>query len=1835
MQIIPGYIITEKIYENFKTVVYKAYSHEAQAAAIVKIPRATHPTWEEIICLKNEYEISKNLDIPGIVKPYKLANYPHGLALILEYFDGESLEQFALGKPLETIAFLKIAIALADTLNRIHSNLVIHKDIKPHNILINPQTLETKITDFSIASRLTRENLYLSNCNSLEGTLAYISPEQTGRMNRNIDYRTDLYSLGVTFYEILTGQLPFDSTDPLELIHCHIAKQPLPPNKRISNIPEAVSDTIVKLLAKNAEDRYQSALGLKADLELCLDRLSATGQIINFSPGQWDKASQFLIPQKLYGREKEVASLMEAFERVSNPRLSPERSRNESGIEMMLVSGYSGIGKSSLVNEVHKPIVRQRGYFIAGKFDQFKRNIPYLSVVSAFQDLIRQLLTESKENIAGWKNKLLDALAANGQIIIDVIPEVELIVGPQPPVPQLGPAESQNRFNRVFQQFIQVFTKPEHPLVLFLDDLQWADSASLKLIQVLMTNSDSKYLLLMGAYRDNEVSATHPLMLTLEEILKAGAIVNNIILRALDMENVSQLVADTLGERTHRSQPLADLVYNKTQGNPFFLTQLLTSLYQEKLLNFDFSSGMWQWDIAQIQAIGITDYNVVELIAKNIQKLSEETQTVLKLAACVGNQFNLSVLAIVNEKSQSATAADLWSALQAGLILPLSNAYKIPLLLEEDSRAALTFDRVNVSYKFLHDRVQQAAYSLIPEERKKETHLKIGQLLLKNTNPEERKENIFALVNQLNFGTDLIACEEEKYELAELNFIAGQKAKAATAYEPALKYLNVGLELLGADSWQSHYELTLNLYLEAAEVEYLNINFERSAILADTILQHATKLLDRVKVYEIQIQFYMAQNQMLTAMNTGLQALEMLGVSLSSPPSSDRWVVDLPELEDLENLPAMTDPYHLATLRLLISVVAPATMAKPEILPLLVLTQVNFCIEHGCSAQAAVSYAFYGMILCAIIGKVDAGYKSGQLALRLLQRFDARELQSKVYNLFNLFIRPWKEHTKETITPFLQGFQSGLETGDLEFACYCANNYCSNMFWLGEPVELVEKQQHQYLTLQLSFKQEYSIYYAKIWRQLSLNISGAESGYLLIGSSLDESESLPVFLELNNPILLFSIYFAKSFLFYLFGNYTEAVANAELAVKYAAPVMGWIVSFAAYNFYYSLALLAVYRQGDCGKEDRQQELLKQVEENQEKMRKWAEYAPCNFQHKYELVEAEKARVLGQILAAMEYYDRAINGAKEQGYIQEEALANELAAEFYFSLDRKKVSQTYLMEAYYGYIRWGAMAKVKNLESRYSQILSQIIKTETQIFNITKTTTLTNSIASDKLDFATVIKASQAVTDEIVLDRLLDKLLNIAMENAGAQKSCLILDKNGQLLIEATGSVERDGVVMPSSIPVSCSQHLPICLINFVARTCENVVLNDAAKEGKFTADPYIIKNQPKSILCVPIINQSKSIGILYLENNLTAGAFTPGRLEVIKILSSQAAISLKNAMLYNNLEVATENLKQANEQLEDYSKTLERRVDERTLELREKNQQLQQTLQELQQTQTQLIQNEKMSSLGQLVAGIAHEINNPVNFIYGNLNHARQYLEDLLHLIRVYDKYSNNSPEIEAEIEASDFEFVRTDFPKIIDSMQVGADRIRQIVLSLRNFSRLDEADMKSVDIHSGIDSSLLILQHRLKEKVGNPPIEVIKDYGQLPKVECYPGQLNQVFMNILTNAIDALYDREYTDKNSVHAKQSPYIRICTDVLDNGWVLIKIADNGPGMREEIRQKLFDPFFTTKPVGSGTGLGLSITYQIVVEKHGGKLKCSSVPGEGAEFVIEIPVKQQRKGLGVRI
>lgn len=807
MIILPGYNITEIIYEGLRTVVYRGIRENDRQPVIVKTIKDEYPTIEQITRLRQEYIIIQNLDVQGIVKPYCLETYQNSFALVLEDFGCRSINQLLTQKKNQLKEVLQIAISLTETLDRLHKIPIIHKDIKPSNIIINPETREVKLTDFSIAIALPKEQPTIVTSNLLEGTIAYMSPEQTGRMNRTLDYRSDLYSFGVTLYELLTGELPFTSQDVMSLIYCHIAKQPVPPCQIKSNleagseaVPQVVSDIVMKLLEKNAEDRYQSAAGLKFDLEACLRQLETTGEITNFPLATRDRGNQLFVPQKLYGRESEVATLLAAFKRVAG--------HSQSKTELVLVSGYSGIGKTSIVNEVHKPIVEARGYFIAGKFDQFKRDIPYAALIQAFGELMRQLLTESEEEIADWKAKLLEALGSNGQIIIDVIPEVELIIDSQPKVPQVGGLEAQNRFNRVFQQFVRVFCQPQHPLVIFLDDLQWADSASLKLMELLTTDEGSQYLLIIGAYRDNEVSPTHPLIQTVEKIQATEAVVNNITIEPLSLVNVNQLVAETLNANVDgdKLKQFSELVFSKTQGNPFFLTQLLKTLYAEDLLVYQIETGSWQWDLDEIQAIGITDCNVVELMVRNLRKLSKATQKVLKLAACIGNQFNLEVLSIVNEESDLVTAANLWEALQSGLILPIGDNYKIPLVFAQEELAAI--HDVKVDYKFLHDRVQQAAYSLIPKSEKKAIHLKTGQLLLKNTTPQERKDNVFALVNQLNFGTDLLTTQSEKEELAELNLIAGQKAKSSTAYEASVNYLNVGLKLLSQDSWERQYELT-------------------------------------------------------------------------------------------------------------------------------------------------------------------------------------------------------------------------------------------------------------------------------------------------------------------------------------------------------------------------------------------------------------------------------------------------------------------------------------------------------------------------------------------------------------------------------------------------------------------------------------------------------------------------------------------------------------------------------------------------------------------------------------------------------------------------------------------------------------------------------------------------------------------------------------------------------------------------------------------------------------------------------------------------------------------
>ncbi|WP_341738515.1 AAA family ATPase [Microcoleus sp. CAWBG640] len=1478
---------------------------------------------------------------------------------------------------------------------------------------------------------------------------------------------------------------------------------------------------------------------------------------------------------------------------------SPPLARGAGGVELILVSGYSGIGKTAIVNEVQKPIVRQRGYFISGKFDQFKRNIPYASLIQAFQSLIRQLLTESDASIQTWKQKLLTALGSNGQVVADVIPEVELIVGKQPEVPQLGPTESQNRFNRVFKQFISVFAAQSHPLVIFLDDLQWADSASLKLIELLITDSDSKYLLIIGAYRDNEVSPTHPLIQTIEKIaeipqLGIQPIVSNIILDPLGLSHVQELIADTLDcQITQKIKLLAELLFNKTQGNPFFLTQLLRAIHQENLLVYDFPSGAWQWDLEHIQAIGITDCNVVELVARNIRKLPGVAQSALKLAACIGNQFNLEVLAIVSEKSQKETALNLWDALQAGLVLPLSNDYKIPLVFEGAETGLAGLQDVKVDYKFLHDRVQQAAYSLIPEERKKETHLKIGQLLLQNTAPSARKDNIFALVNQLNFGIDLLTSESERCDLAELNLIAGQKAKAAAAFEAALKYFNLGIEILNSvfrlgdkesevnSSWQSHYKLTLALYSEAMEAEYLNTNLQQAETLGELILQQATTQLDAVKVYEIKIQMYINTMQLLRALDTGLQALEMMGFPLAKIQELAGNEVILPQFEELENVPKMTDPELIAVIKLLQSIMTPAFGTKPEIGFPIVVSQVNLCIQRGYSDIAALSYVWYGTLLCAF-GEIEKGYHAGQIAVRLLEQFEAKPLIGPVYNMFNSFIRPWKEHAKESLAPLQEALQNGLEFGSLDYVGYCVNNYCIYLFWTGGLLDSLLNKQLLYVNLTEKIGNSYVAMEINVLRQLNLNLQGlATDKYRLIGEAIDEVTLLPQLQAANNGWTLFHLYLHKGILLYLFKDGAGAVTNILQALEYIKSIIG-VMSLAVHNFYYSLALLAVYPTADT-----KEEYLRQVEANQEKMQNWAFHAPMNYLHKYDLVEAEKARVLGEKEKAMDYYDRAIENAAAQGYIQEEALANELAAEFYLSLGREKVAKTYMTDAYYGYIRWGANAKVADLEKQYPQLIVRAQQIDTSLGSNHHTLTVTSTIATGSqkaLDFATVIKASLAISGEIVLDSLLEKLMGILLENAGAQTGCLIASKSGEFVVEAAGEVDGDMRVLSGA---GLDYAYPRSLINYVDRTQQDVVLNDARSEAIFNNDPYIVEHQPKSLLCAPIVYQGKLTAILYLENNLTTGAFTADRLEVLKLLSSQAAIALENARLYANLETANQKLAESN-------LTLEAKVTQRTQELSEKNTLLSQEIQERQKAEAAAQSASRAKS--EFLANMSHELRTPLN---GILGYAQIFQRD---------KHLTEQQQDGIRIIHRCGEHLLALIEDILDLSKIEARKM--------------ELKPKEFNLSEFIQGITAICRIRASQKNLAFNCEYL---SVIPRaIAADEKKLRQILINLIGNAV------KFTEVGGVTFKISAGERtsVLTTNLTNVKIRFQIEDTGIGIPANELSKIFAPFEqvgNTRRHTEGTGLGLAISHKLV-EIMGGELKVESTLGQGSIFWFELELAE---------
>ncbi len=1786
-------------------------------SVLVLMLRSEHPRPESVRMLEHEHSLRAALDPAWAVPRVELTQHAGRTVLVLEDPGGEPLDQLV-GTPMEMGQFLRIAIGLSAAVRQLHGRGFIHKDLKPAHVMIEPSTAHVWLMGFGIASRLPRERQSAEPPEFIAGTLAYMAPEQTGRMNRSIDSRSDLYALGVTLYEMLTGTLPFTASDPMEWVHCHIAKQPLPPAERRKDVPRSVSGIITKLLAKTAEERYQTAAGLESDLRRCLAEWDCDHRIGEFLLGEHDTPDRLLIPEKLYGRQREVETLLASFDRVV-----------KSGTpELLLVSGYSGIGKSSVVNELHKALVWPRGLFASGKFDQYKRDIPYSTLAQAFQSLIRALLAKSEADLAPWRDALRDALDPNGKLIVDLVPELKLIIGEQPPVPELPPQQAQGRFQLVFRRFIGVFARPEHPLALFLDDLQWLDAATLDLLEDLLTRSDLQHLMLIGAYRDNEVDATHPLAGKLEVVKNAGAQIEEITLAPLASEHLAQLIADALRCEPERAAPLAQLVHEKTGGNPFFALQFISALAEEGLLTFDHDVARWSWDLNRIHAKGYTD-NVVDLMVGKLTRLPVETQQVLQLLACLGNVAEVVMLCIVRGTGAEAVHADLWEAVRQELIVRLAD-----------------------SYTFVHDRVQEAAYSLIPEELRAAVHLRIGRLLAEHTPPEKREETIFEIVNQLNRGAMLMTSPREKTQLAELNLIAGRRAKTSTAYRSALNYFSTGIGLLGDDLWASQHELAYRLSFEQAECEFLSRNFDEALRLFNALMTHARTTLEKVGIHRVVIDIHTASVEIDEAIARGLGALRLLGIDIPRHPSREEVAREYDAIwknlngrliEDLIDLPLMTDPEVAAALGILVILFAPAIGADRNLFLLCSCHMVNMTIRYGNCDASVMAYGCLGMDLGPFFGDYRRGFQFGRLGYDLVAKRQLVAYKAKIELIIGAYISFWNEPRTRAIAHLYSAFKAAVTAGDLNFASYACDHLVSHKLAAGEPLDKVYVESEALLDFTRKAKFDPSIQILIRTRRFIQAMRGFTADLSTWTSSdFDEHEYERIIERFGWTSIVCGYHIMKLQARVYSGNYHAAITARARATPLLWSNVG-MVQEAEYHFYGALALAAYYDEASA---DERSHLLTALQAHHQQLELWAQTCPENFQNRSTLVSAERARIEGRDVDAMRLYEQAIRSARANGFIHHEALTNELAARFYAAHGLEQIAHLYLRNARRCYHRWGADGKVRQLDESYPHL-----REEQPVAGPRSTI----GTPIEHLELATVLKISQAVSGEIVLENLIDALLRTAIEHAGAERGLLILPRGAELQVQAEATTGGSSVrIELCDVPIS-SAELPEPVIQYAARTQESVILNDASARGSFSDDEYIRREHARSILCLPLVKQGRLIAVLYLENNLAANVFTPARIAVLNVLASAAAISLENSRLYRELQEREAKIKrlvdanivgvlisnvegqiiEANDaflEMVGYNRDNLTSGRLRWTELTPPEWQAasQRAAAQIRATGiADLFEKEYVRKDGShvpvLVAAAAvGDTGEIVAFVldlterkraekeHERLRQAQNDLAYMSRVITVGELAASLAHEIKQPIAASVLNaktcvrWLERDPPDVTEACEAASRTVRDatraadIIDRVRSLYRRGPPQRELVDLNEIIQEMIVLLH----DTSNRHSIAIRTELAtSLPKVMADRVQVQQVLMNLMVNGIEAMKDT------------GGELTVTSKRIEDGQLLISVSDAGIGFPVEESERIFEAFFTTKPQGTGMGLSISRT---IVESHGGRLWATANPGRGATF-----------------
>ena len=1534
MFVIGNYEIVKQLYRSPYTVVYRAKPDPSKPVAdsvILKLLNEEFPSPESMARFTREFELAKMVDSASIIKVYDLFRYQNTLVMVQEDFDGLSLADLFDSNALSIQQFLPLAINIAEALAELHHFDIIHKGINPSNILLNPATQEIRLIDFGLASEIPLELSQLLDPAKIEGSLAFISPEQTGRINRPIDHRSDYYSLGMTFYQLLMGTTPFQSADPMQWIHWHIAQEAEPLSILNPMIPRTVSDIVMKLLSKTADLRYASLSGLIHDLKRCWKQLQEKGTIGQFEVSSKDISSKLQIPKKLYGRNEDLAQLMAAFDQIV-----------DGGKVMLSVLGPSGIGKSCFVRELSKPLLAKRGFFIEGKFDQLDRSTPYSCFISAIRDLIAQILGLDDARIAKWRSTILEALGQNGKLITDVIPELEPIIGPQPEVQTSSAAETKNRFIITFQRFVRAFCSTEHPLVMFLDDLQWADLASLQLIQQLMLDSAIGHILLITCYRNNEVNSLHPVSMLINELVQQNIDVTKIEIQPLSLEHIKMFLSDTFQCDTEHTTELAERCLIKTHGNPFFLTQFLKQLHKQWLVHFDHLSNTWRWDIDQIDQQHTTD-NVIDLMVEKIRDLSPKSYQLACSAACIGNQFELHTLAAINFLTTEKTASSLWELLKAGLIVPIDERYNWAQHLAQSEHEPGNTSQENTkqtahkstTYRFAHDRIQQAAYSLLPDTDKQRIHLSVGQSLLASHQGSNIDDIIFNVANHLNLAASISKSSISPTQLAELNLHAGKKAKASAAFASAFQYINNGLESLNSAHWNKHYLLMLQLHTEAMELACINADFEVMETLATRIMEKATRLIDKIPVYETRIRAFISKDDSAGAVKEAHQALKLLGVDITLNPEFadvEKALIgvgqDLSARQpgELMSLPEMQDPQLLAAMRILNQVLSAAYQSSPLLFPIIVANMLHLSMTHGNCAGSTFAYSSYGLVLCGVVGDIENGYQFGQLSIKLLEQLNREEFKAKTLYGVYVFVYHWKQHIEKTIAPLKDIFQIALNNGDFEYAGWAGMMINVHAFFSGKPIDTLEKNTETYLLKIKQMNQNTAYLHTRIFIQTLSSLRKPFIEQMLsdpqtfFGSYYTEQDSDKLHLAGYDQTALCIEHFNRMFLLYLLGDHHNALAQSELCEHY---LNGLVSSAYIPVFYFNdslirLALCAEEYQLD--RADREAHLEK-VKANQQKLGHWAVQNPASIAHKHQLIEAELASTMhDRSLNTIESYQKSIALAQQSGFLHEEAIANERLAEYLLSNNQPDIAKVYLTRAFHLYQQWGAEIKLGQLQYKHPLLLGEFYQQHSASSSAVQLKNKQTSL----LDYYSIIKATQAISGEIVLQNLLETMITLVLENAGGKKGYLLLahdlsDTEIRWTLEVTA--HAGGPIETSSSPVNfeTESRFPVNIIQTVIHTKAPIVLSNASIESQFSNNEYIERHQPKSVLCLPIVNRGKLSGIIYLENESTIGAFTEDHLNIVQLLSTQTAISIENAKLYANLEerviARTQDLREANEKL--------------------------------------------------------------------------------------------------------------------------------------------------------------------------------------------------------------------------------------------------------------------------------------------------------------------------------